>query len=123
MAHDKGDFICDLAETYGIHDYRKVPVHLLGTYAAGLGHNSRIGMKRRGVTAPADVILLGQLYELILSIVWAFFKKKEKMPSTPLDEFIVGEKTTAKKELKGYASADAFEAAREKILKEIKYGN
>ena len=123
MASDRGDFICDLAETYGIYDYRKVPVHLLGTYAAGLGHNTRIGMKRRGVTAPADVILLAQLYELILTIAWSFKKKKESLPKTPLDEFIVGEKAETKKELKGFSSANAFEQERQKILKEIKNGN
>ena len=123
MAHDKGDFICDLAETYGIHDYRKVPVHLLGTYAAGLGHNSRIGMKRRGFTAPADVIIMAQLYELIFAIVWHITKKKEKMPDTPLDEFVIGDKPEIKKELKGFASGSDFKKTRESILKEIQHGN
>lgn len=123
MAHSKGDFICDMAETYGIHDYRQVPVHLLGTYAAGLGHNTRIGMKRRGVTAPADVILLAQVYELLMTIAWSFTKKKGEMPKTPLDEFILEKKQETKKELKGYSSADAFEEARKNLLKEIKHGN
>lgn len=123
MANEKSDLICDLAETYGIHDYRKVPVHMLGTFAAGLGHDSRIGMKRRGVKAHADVFILAQLYELIFTIAWRLAGKDEELPELPIDEFIIGGREKAKKELKGYTSANDFKEARKKILKEIKNGN
>ena len=69
LANDKQLLICDLAETYGILDYRKVPVRMLGTFTAGLGINSRISMKNNGVTAPFEVIMLAQTFDLLTGIL------------------------------------------------------
>ena len=35
IAHYESDVICDLAETYQIYDYKRVPGRLLGTLVAG----------------------------------------------------------------------------------------
>ena len=45
MAVDRDAWICDLAETYRIFDYRALPVGLLATLSFGLREDSRIKQK------------------------------------------------------------------------------
>ncbi|MGI6204228.1 MAG: hypothetical protein ACOYJH_02995 [Anaerovoracaceae bacterium] len=67
---DENALICDLAETYGIFDYRALPPALVATLASGLGMNSRIVKAMMGVTdiAPDSLLLAA-----ILDTVRAFF--------------------------------------------------
>ena len=46
---DREALLCDLAETYGVFDFRAVPTKLLGTLAVGLRKDSRIKMKMAGL--------------------------------------------------------------------------
>ena len=58
LATDRDAFICDMAETYQIFDYRAVPVDLLAILASGLRDGSRIRMRMAGVThIPHEYIL------------------------------------------------------------------
>ena len=64
IAEYKSDMICDLAETYQIYDYRRVPGRLLGTLVAGLGANSRVKKKLFGVQNEVpDSLLLAKILE------------------------------------------------------------
>lgn len=55
---DRDALICDLAETYGIFDYRALPVPLLATLASGLREDSRIKMRLSGQTVTRTEMLL-----------------------------------------------------------------
>ena len=51
LALDESALICDLAETYGVLNYRALPVKLLATLCAGLRDDSRIKMICSGIRA------------------------------------------------------------------------
>jgi len=70
IALDEDAFICDMAETYQIYDYRAVPCKLLGTLAAGLREDSRIRMKASGVKAGDDTRLLADIADATHMLVW-----------------------------------------------------
>ena len=42
IAIDEDALICDLAETYQIYDYRRLPVQTVAVFSLGLRDNSRI---------------------------------------------------------------------------------
>lgn len=80
---DEEAFICDMAETYQIYDYRSVPCKLLGTLAAGLREDSRIKTKINGVKAGPDTILLAQVLDCVRFLVWAKTTDAEKGRNRP----------------------------------------
>ncbi len=80
LSEDEGLFICDMAETYHVLDYRALPVPLLATLASGLRENSRIKMKIAGVNylPPEVVIPLGVDYIKMILKALVNDKKKEE---------------------------------------------
>ena len=55
---DEEALICDFAETYGIYDYRKLPLKTAAILASGLRDNSRIKIKMSGLHAAPDTITM-----------------------------------------------------------------
>lgn len=51
VAEDEHALICDLAETYGIYDYHKLPARTVAILATGLREDSRIFMKKAKMPA------------------------------------------------------------------------
>lgn len=52
---DESALICDLAETYGIYDYRQLPLRTVAVLAAGLRENARIIRKKEQVEGQPDL--------------------------------------------------------------------
>jgi len=67
---DRDALICDLAETYGIFDYRALPVPLLATLAAGLREESRSKMNLAGSKIRRSEILLAAAVDRLSTIAW-----------------------------------------------------
>lgn len=91
---DEDALICDLAETYQIFDYRRVPVPLLGTLAAGLGPDARIRQKASGVTAGQNTILLAQIFDVVNLLLWTKTKDAERgrnRPKLVSDKYFINE--------------------------------
>lgn len=64
MIHtDEEALMCDLAETYGIFNYRSLPARLVATFSVGLRDDSRIKMKMNGVKASNDTLLLAHMLD------------------------------------------------------------
>ena len=94
IAMDRNAFICDMAETYNIYDYRRVPGRYLGILAAGLGPNTRIGRKINGVRGNVSEVLLAQILDGVRFLCWAQTedaKKKRNYPKSVASEFFVSE--------------------------------
>jgi hypothetical protein len=72
-----------LAETYGIYDYRRVPVDLLGTLVAGLREDSRISQKTNRVRASVDTILLAEILDRLNTLIWFFSEDGHKGKNRP----------------------------------------
>ena len=67
---DEALLMCDFAETYGIYDYRQLPLRNAAAFSAGLRENSRIRQKMEGAPADQTTILLASISDrlgLILS--------------------------------------------------------
>lgn len=115
IAMDENALICDLAETYQIYDYKRVPGRLLGILAAGLGENTRIGKKINGVRGTVTEVLLAQILDGVRWLCWAQTedgRKGRHQPKSVASEFFVSED----KEKTKTVTIDSFEKIREKIM-------
>ena len=106
LADDRDALICDMAETYGIFDIYGVPVVLLSTLAAGLGENSRIKLKRNGLKAPWDTVLLALIADMLSG------QQEESKRIAPA--FFITEKQSG--DFKVFDSPEDFERERARIL-------
>ena len=107
--------ICDLAETYNIYDYKRVPGRLLGILVAGLGENTRIGKKINGVKGTVTEVLLAQILDGVRFLCWAQTedgRKGKHRPKSVASEFFVSEDKNKAKSM----SIDDFEKIRKKII-------
>jgi hypothetical protein len=119
IAKDENALICDLAETYQIFDYRRVPVHLLGILAAGLRDNSRIMQRLHGVKTDDTNLILANILDGINLLLWSKTKDAEKgrrKPASFAETLYVQEKD---EEIIVFDSPEALDRERERILKEI----
>ncbi len=114
LAMDKNALICDLAETYQIYDYRRMPGRLLGILTAGLGPNSRIRQKINGVRGSVTETLLAQILDGVNWLVWSKTKDAERgknKPKSVASEFFVSEDKNKAQKL----TIDQFEEIRKKV--------
>ena len=112
LALDKTALVCDLAETYGIYDYRSLPVSTVATLSAGLRETSRIKMKMRGDKHSQETMLLASIADSVNGILWCQGALKEKPPS-----FVDGLINGPRREIQAFASIEAFEEARSRYIR------
>lgn len=68
---DKGSLECDLAETYGIYDYERLPLSKVATFSYGLRENSRIKMAMTDSKVSTDTLLLASAVDQLNFIAWS----------------------------------------------------
>lgn len=118
IREDKNSWICDMAETYNIYDYTRVPVKTLGILSAGLRENSRIRQKLEGIKADPETIIMAKIYDVVNTILWTKTKDAEKgrnQPKSFAKLFLADEPEPA-----SYASGAEYKKARAEIIKKIK---
>lgn len=123
IAAGEDALVCDLAETYGIFQFRALPARLLATLAAGLRDDSRIKTLLSGARAPLDTLLLAAAVDRLSFLAWAETKDARRghgRPGSVLAAIL--EKDEEKSQVTAYENADAFEAAWEAITG-VKHGN
>lgn len=103
--------ICDLAETYGILQYRSHPARLIATLTDGLRDSSRVKMKLAGLSAPLDTLLLAVSADHLTRLCTG---NRGRL----VDALMNGE-SSAESPLVGFNSGEDFAAARAKILQEV----
>lgn len=120
---DKDALICDLAETYGIYDWRSLPIRTVATFSAGLRDDSRIKMKMTGQELPLRDLLMAGIFDNSALLVWSKTKDAEKGRNKP-DSVLASLLKTNKgdDELMKYASGEDFIKDRERILSLINKG-
>ena len=107
--------ICDLAETYGILDYRSLPPQTVATLAAGLRDNSRIKMKICGETVGYDTMLLAAILDGINTVAWLLSEDGRRGRNRP--KSVVAElRGDLEKEIAIFASIEEYEQARMKAM-------
>lgn len=122
LAVDRTALICDLAETYGILDYKVLPVETLAALSVGLRENSRIKMKLSGAKVKPDFLLLAAAVDRLSLLVWSKTKDAEKGRKRPksLVEVLNGKKKES--DVMAFNTAEEWDRAKAKIIGE-NYGN
>ena len=83
IEEDEDSLICDLAETYGIYNYRSLPARTVATLAAGLRSNSRIIQKMSGYPFSFEEMMLISIYDELEWIAWTKTKDAQKGRHAP----------------------------------------
>ena len=118
---DEDALICDLAETYGIFDYRQLPVDRVAVFAFGLRDDSRIKLAMTNSKVPFETFLLAGVLDRLSALVWFKTTDGQKGINKPL---MVAEELTGKTKAKEskemiFDSGEDFEEYRQKILEKI----
>jgi hypothetical protein len=116
---DKNALICDLAETYGIFNYRALPVDTLAVLSVGLRENSRIKMKLSGANVAPDFLLLAKAVDLLALLFWSKTEDAQKGANRP--KSIVEMLTRVEKEsdVLSFETAEDFNAEWQRITKGV----
>lgn len=109
IATDKTALICDLAETYHIFDYTKLPVMQVAVLAVGLRDTSRIKMKMNNMRHSLDTMLLAALVDRMSLLLWAKTQDGINGFNRPKSVFeqLIGEETHT--DIVAFESPEAFE--------------
>ena len=109
------ELICDLAETYGIYEYRAYSPLYIGTLAAGLRDDSRIKMKVSGERLSISQLLAAMTVDKLANLVWMQSKdgvKGRNKPASVVEQL----RGSASKpsEIHGFDSPEEFQKAWQK---------
>ena len=104
--------ICDLAETYGIYDYKAMKPSLIATLAVGLPDTSRVVKKFSGINLTIDQMLLALIADGVNIAAWQRSgAKKSKRPESIFQKLT---KKDQKDELMSFSTPEEFEAWRKR---------
>lgn len=119
IATDETALICDLAETYGIFDYKQLPADTVAAFSVGLRQDSRIKMSMSGQKLPFDTILLAGLVDRLSILIWQNTKDGQKGSNKPTS--LVETLTTEPKEREevAFESGEDFEKTWNELLKNL----
>lgn len=107
--------ICDLAETYGVLDYKALRPTLAAALASGLRENSRIKMKMAGQRQPLETVLMAIIADHLAMLCWMNTEdgaKGKNRPKSVLQILM----TEPEEEPVAFDSAEAFKRRRKEIL-------
>lgn len=83
LVTDEGAVICDLAETYGIFDYRTFKPTDIARFAVGLRDDARIKLKMNQTAYSLNTMLLASIVDRLSLLVWSRTKDGEKGKNRP----------------------------------------
>lgn len=116
IAVDEGALRCDLAETYGVFNYRALPVEETAVLASGLRENSRIRLAVTHTPIPLDTMLRAAMLDCLRLLIWqgtADGARGQNRPDSILDQMNSGQPDA---QALTYTSGAEFERARARIL-------
>lgn len=120
IAVDEGALRCDLAETYGVFNYRALPTGETAVLACGLRENSRIRLAITHTSIPLDTMLRAAMLDCLRLLIWqgtADGARGQNRPDSILDQ-MNGARPDS--EALTYSSGAEFERARARILQEVR---
>nr|DAS93647.1 MAG TPA: protein of unknown function (DUF5361) [Caudoviricetes sp.] len=118
---DEDALICDLAETYGIFDYRQLPADQVAVFAFGLRDDARIKLAMTNSKVPFETFLLAGVLDRLSALVWFKTTDGQKGINKPV---MVAQELTGKTKAKEnkemiFDSGEDFEEYRQQILEKI----
>ena len=121
---DRDAVVCDLAETYGIFDYRALPAQMLAMLVCGLRDDSRIKMKIAGARVTGDTLLMAAAVDRLSMILWGMTddaRTGRNRPGLMLPKLMGKEPETEAGDGMAFSSEEDFERERSRILERIKW--
>ena len=112
---DKGLLECDLAETYGIFDFEKLPLMKVATFAYGLRENSRIKMALSGMRISTETMLIASAVDQLNFIAWSKTENAQHghgRPKSVLNALL----NPQERENEVFTTAAEFERVRRELL-------
>lgn len=110
---DEDAFICDMAETYHVFDWRSLPIKLVATLATGLSQESRINKIRANAKIDLQTALLARLVDDVAWLKWAQTEdgqKNRNRPKSVLQSLI--EEKKPEESYKTFSSTEEFDEWR-----------
>lgn len=120
IATDEDALICDMAETYHIYEYRSLSPRMAAIFSCGLRDDARIKLALAGVRYPLDTLLNVLTYDAVSWLRWSQSKAAHdggEPPERLYDTLLGLVRDTKDNDVLTFDSPEAFEAAREMILK------
>ena len=114
-ARNEDALVCDFAETYRIYDYTQLPPKQAAIFAAGLPADSRIKVELSGQKLKPDTMLLAGILDCLNIQIWMNTKDGHKNRNRP--KSMLKELTEEKEEYMEFDSIEAYEAARERMMR------
>lgn len=124
LSTSEDNLICDFAETYGILDYKALPVSLVATLAAGLRDDSRCKMALSDTRVKTEHILLAAIVDRLSILLWSQSKDARhgrNRPKSIVQTILSSGK--ADSSVIAFDTAEDFEAARQRIVEEVQRGD
>lgn len=118
---DEDALVCDLAETYHIHDYRQLPLKTIAVFSVGLKNTSRIKMKISQQNVDLDTLILAGISDKLSVWLWSQSKDGQKninQPVSLVDVVTNNKPKTKEKEVVVFISGEDFESRRNEIIKQ-----
>lgn len=120
IAIDEDALICDLAETYQIYDYKRLPVQSVAVFSLGLRDNSRIKMKLSGSKISLEQSLLASVADRLGILIWQKTKdgaRGSNVPKSILATLNGEVEEKEKSEARLFISGEEFLQERERLLR------
>lgn len=116
VAKDEDALVCDFMETYGVMDWRALPVRYAATLASGFRDDSRIKMAISGAKCKVDTLLLATAVDALNWMIWVQTEDGQKGRNKPerIAPALAGD--IAYDDGDGFATIEEYEAARAKLL-------
>lgn len=114
---DRSALFCDLAETYGILNWKTVPAATLAVLAVGLRESSRIKTRLSGRTVPVEHLLLAAALDRLSTLVWFLTEDGEKGINRPksMTAILLGESQETAGDVQSFETAEEFEQQWQRI--------
>lgn len=116
---DEDALICDLAETYHIYDYQRLPLSTVAVFSCGLRENSRIKLKMNDQLVSLEAMLLASISDRLGTLVWFQSEDGQKGKNRPTAITPTLTKTKTQEQPKDtvvFESGEEFERTRQKLL-------
>lgn len=114
---DRSALFCDLAETYGILDWKTVPTATLAVLAVGLRGNSRIKMRLEERAVPVEQLLMAAVLDRLSMLVWFQTEDGEKGINRPksMAEILLGDAQEVGGDVQSFETTEEFEQQWQRV--------
>lgn len=117
ISANRDALLCDMAETYGIYDFRALPVPVLATLAVGLREDSRIKMYMNGTKITRNETLLAAAVDRLSLLWWSKTEDARTNSNRPksMISMLLGDQTGTDRNVEAFETGEEFESEWERI--------